>query len=222
MSFILPAVLSLFATEAVLQVDHLSPFRRSVARYQLASILPWTLDAASFGDDRFIFDCEDVGAARCQDLQQLGDDGRIDMRRTKALWSRLYLETRAERDELSVIPAALAEFQALHAYASWPVEVVEESSVKRARRTIYRGHTADGRALSVSETEGPSGGVRETEIAVATKDGRGDFRFYVYDASGVLASESEFPAGRRPAPDVCATCHADASTGRIDRFIPGR
>jgi hypothetical protein len=219
MSFILPTLLSLCAAEVVLQVDHLPPFRRSVARYQLASILPWTLDAASFGDDRFAFDCEAVGATRCHDLQQLGNDGRIDMRRTKALWSRLYLETRVE---LAVIPATLAEFQALHAYAGWPVEIIEQSGVKRARRTIYRGRTADGRALSVSETEGPSGGVRETEVAVATKDGRGDFRFYVYDASGVLASESEFPAGRLPAPDVCVTCHADAETGRIDRFIPGR
>jgi hypothetical protein len=222
MSFILPTVLSLFATEIVLQVDHLPPFRRSVARYQLASILPWSLDAASYGDDRFVFDCEAIGATRCQELHELGDEGKIDVRRTKALWSRLYLDTRAERDEQLVIPATLPEFQAVHGYASWPVEVVEHSGVKRAKRTIYRGHTADGRALSVSETEGPSGGVRETEIAIASKDGRGNFHFYVYDANGALAGESEFPAGTRPAPDVCATCHADAETGRVDRFIPRR
>ncbi len=212
------------AASILINVDHLDPYQRGLARYQLRAILPWDLAGATLeGDQTFEIPCATLPEARCAELRRLADRaGDLDPDRAESLWTRLYPETREERGDETLIPATLSAFRAELAYESWPTEVVALSRVKRAKRVIYRGRAPDGRRVSVAETETPEGEVRETEIAVSGKapDGDDDYHFYVYDAAGRLARQSEFPAGLRPAPEICVACHADFTTGRVNRFFP--
>lgn len=221
-----PLQLQLLAVAAsiLLNVEQLDPYQRGLARYQLRAILPWDLAGADLeGDETFEIPCASLPVERCAELRRLADHaGALDPDRAESLWARLYPETRAERGDETLIPATLAAFRARLAYETWPVEVVAESRVKRAKRVIFRGQAADGRRVSVSETHTATGEVRETEVAVSGKapDGDDDYHFYVYDAAGRLVRQSEFPAGLRPAPEICVACHANFTTGRIDRFFP--
>ena len=58
----------------------------------------------------------------------------------------------------------------------------------------------------------------ETEVVLERIHIAGDFEFYTYNANGEMALESEFPAGLRPSPITCVSCHLN-SEGKAARFI---
>ncbi len=121
-------------------------------------------------------------------------------------WQAHYLDLRDER-----LPDELAAFAARYPYTSWEARRVERSAVKGLPRVLYANAE-----VSVAETL-DAGSVRETEVAVARRDGSGNFDFYVYDARGKIAVESTFPIGPRPAPTMCAACHFDPESGKFTR-----
>ena len=205
----------------VLRLPDLPTARRLALAYQIGGVLPWDLARGSGDWTTLSLDCVRLGSERCAELGALvGSTGTLDPERTRALWSKSYLATRAERGDTEELPDTLASFRSVHSFESWPSELVDPSAAKRVPRRIYRGSSRDGRTLSVAETLNPDQTVRETEVAIAAKSGSGDYHFYVYNAAGHLASESQFPSGIRSAPAVCLMCHIDVQSGRVARFLP--
>lgn len=135
---------------------------------------------------------------------------RGDVTELRALWQARYKDLRDER-----VPDTLAKFSVRYPYKSWPLRIVSMSAAKDRPRHLYEH--AD---VSVAETL-DEGLVRETEVAIARRDGSGNFDFYVYDADGEIAEMSTFPAGARPSPTICAACHFDQAAG-VSKRSPAR
>ena len=136
-----------------------------------------------------------------------------------------HLKTVAVRKHDPYIKATLAEFTAITNFHSWTRMVVNRSGVKRKTRVIYRSPADFPQQISVSETldtdDGDLNATKlETEIAMRRVGGERTFEFYTYDKNGNLAEFSEFPAGERPSPSVCVSCHYNPSLHTVSRFMP--
>jgi formate-dependent nitrite reductase cytochrome c552 subunit len=59
--------------------------------------------------------------------------------------------------------------------------------------------------------------ILETEVVLQRADGSGHHDFFVYDIDGNLANSAKFPAGERPAPSTCMSCHYSGKSGKFER-----
>lgn len=142
----------------------------------------------------------------------------------QVLFQDQHLASRGTRNQEAYVKDTLAEFSRTTNYESWPSTVVPMSSIKRKTRVIYRSPSSYPVKISVSETRDSTNGDRdaarlETEIAIK-RVGDASYDFYAYDPAGNLAENSHFPAGLRPSPTVCVSCHYNSATQTVTRFIP--
>ena len=184
--------------------------------------MPWQLAGYENLGHELSIDCAQLTRAHCDRLAGFADhSGLIEYGSAREHWMELYPLTRNLRGNEQWIPDDMQAFISQTNYKEWPGLSVQ-SRIKNAKRVIYHGYL-DQRRISVAETwqEGESQ-FRELEIAFEAKRARGTFDFYVYDHHGQLANESEFPAGMRPAPVICAACHMNRTTGKTSKFIRNR
>lgn len=145
----------------------------------------------------------------------------IDLNVIRHWWNAWTYQIRDLHGKRSLIPDRLNEFHRLTHYKSWRRVVVARSHVKDRTRVIYRS-SINSRGISVSETLNSKSGdlnaqVLETEVVVERADGSGNHDFYVYSLDGALVNTAMFPAGERPAPSTCMSCHYIKSSGKFSR-----
>lgn len=137
-------------------------------------------------------------------------------------WNTWSYALRNRRGHEKLITDQISGFEARTGYKEWTKEVVAFSWVKHKTRVIYRSPSNQAYFISVSETRDSETGdvtapLIETEIAFERNDGSGNVDFYSYNADGQLSTTSIFPAGERPTPGVCMSCHHSPSTGKFER-----
>lgn len=137
-------------------------------------------------------------------------------------WNTWSYALRNRRGHEKLITDQISGFEAQTGYKEWTSEVVAFSWVKHKTRVIYRSPVEKAFFISVSETRDSETGdvtapLIETEIAVERNDGSGNVDFYSYNADGQLSTTSRFPAGERPTPGVCLSCHHSSSSGKFER-----
>lgn len=145
----------------------------------------------------------------------------IELNSIRMWWNTWAYSIRNMNAIKSTIPSTLNEFLEQTKFKSWPMIVVPKSHIKDKTRVIYRS-SIDSKAVSVSETLDSTSGDRdaavlETEIVYERSDESGNHDFYVYDSNGLLSTTADFPAGKRPAPSTCMSCHYSALTGKFER-----
>lgn len=138
-----------------------------------------------------------------------------------------HLRTVSVRKHDDYIKPTLAEFIAITHYETWPRHIVKRSAVKQKTRVVYRSPADFPHEISVSETrdtiEGDLNAQKlETEIAIRRHGEDRTYEFYAYNRQGDLVDYSEFPAGERPSPTICVSCHYNAANRSVSRFIPAR
>ena len=201
-------------------ISHLTDSQKIFLRYYTASLLPWNLQDFEVTASRFKLNCENLSRTQCDRFSGYFDQNNLlEFSRARSTWMSHYLETRIERGNHTIIPDSIENFARISAYKTWPNEEID-SMVKATVRVIYTGQL-DDRHISVAETIADDGSqqIREIELAVESKREPGNFDFYVYQPDGNLVLESEFPAGSRPAPLICVSCHMDRQSGKTERFI---
>ena len=134
--------------------------------------------------------------------------------------------TRSIRRQDKLITDDLAGFRQSTNFHAWPREIIERSAVKQKTRVIYRSPEEFLPATSVAESYDSETGdlttaLLETEIAIERQDSSGNADFYSYNSQGQLSTTSRFPVGERPVPDMCLSCHYNASMGIFGRKGPG-
>jgi len=134
--------------------------------------------------------------------------------------------TRSIRHQDQLITNDLAGFRQATNFRQWPKEVIERSAIKQKTRVIYRSPEGYIPAISVaegydSETGDMTTPLLDTEIAIERLDGSGNADYYSYNPDGQLSTTSRFPSGERPVPDMCLSCHYNASQGIFGRKGPG-
>ncbi len=209
-------------TERTLNSKNLSSGEKMLTEFYIRSLIPHDRqDKLQVTADEFRLSCVDGFMKYCSQLSGFSEDGKkIDFTTAKNAYLNYYLDSREERGNLQIIPDTVQEFIKITNYRSWKKETVN-SRVKKATRVIYRNQWK-GRHISVAETWGDVQGalnLRETEIVLEAKREAGNFDFYVYDIEGRVAEQSEFPAGIRPAPLVCVSCHMSRGNQKTSRFI---
>lgn len=215
----------LFSTAAVADplivwsTKQLDPGERTLAKYYVTGLIDLATPAVQVESERMVLDCAQMPAQRCQDFKTMTRSSLLAMDLLEDYWLQHYAETRAERDDVHIIPERYDAFVAMSHYQGWPKTVISESRVKRAKRVIYRGKMGD-RRVSVSETYSDKSTIREVEVAVSNRVEPRSYQFYVYDPKGGLVEESEFPAGMESAPSICMDCHINLKTGLVDRMLP--
>lgn len=145
----------------------------------------------------------------------------IELNSIRMWWNTWAYSIRNLNDVRRTIPSTLSEFSEQTRFKSWPMIVIPKSHVKNKTRVIYRS-SIDSNGVSVSETLDSTSGDRdaavlETEIVYERSDESGNHDFYVYDSNGLLSTTADFPAGKRPAPSTCMSCHYSALTGKFGR-----
>jgi hypothetical protein len=135
--------------------------------------------------------------------------------------------TRSIRSQDQLITNDLAGFRQATNFRQWPKEIIERSAIKQKTRVIYRSPEGFSPATSVAECYDSETGdittpLLETEIAMERLDGSGNADYYSYDPEGQLSSTSRFPSGERPVPDMCLSCHYNASQAIFGRKGPGQ
>jgi hypothetical protein len=208
-----------FATQSSLLKYDISAFSSTKVRYTnyiLNSLTPYDRESFSITRNELTIDCETITTKLCQQFKGVASYGRLDFSKLRDVWLINFLATRKNRGNHKIMFDRLADFAEMSRFKEWGNEIVQ-SGVKQARRRIYRG-LIDNRRASVSETLGENGRVRETEVVLERIHIAGDFEFYTYNANGEMALESEFPAGLRPSPITCVSCHLN-SEGKAARFI---
>ena len=136
-------------------------------------------------------------------------------------WNTWAYQVRNLHVDAELIPENLTDFIRLTNFKGWPKTIVKKSHVKNKTRVIYRFNDPS-QNLSVSETlESVTGdlnaSVLETEVVLQRADGSGHHDFFVYDIDGNLANSAQFPAGERPAPSTCMSCHYSGKSGKFER-----
>jgi hypothetical protein len=156
-------------------------------------------------------------------LKDLTSDGvnEISLDVIRPWWNTWAYQLRDIRGGDRLIPETLSDFLRLTNFKSWPKIILKKSHVKNKTRVIYRSNDRS-QSLSVSETlESTTGDlealVLETEVVLERKDGSGNHDFFVYDIHGNLANNAQFPAGDRPAPSTCMSCHYSSKSGKFER-----
>ena len=156
-------------------------------------------------------------------LKDLTNDGlsEIVLDKIRPWWNSWAYQVRNLHVEVELIPENLTDFIRLTNFKRWPKTIVKKSHVKNKTRVIYRSNDPT-RTLSVSETlESVTGdlnaSVLETEVVLQRADGSGHHDFFVYDTYGNLANSAQFPAGERPAPSTCMSCHYSGKSGKFER-----
>jgi hypothetical protein len=157
-------------------------------------------------------------------LKDLTSDGanEISLDVIRPWWNTWAYQLRDIHGRNGLIPETLSDFLRLTNFKSWPKVIVKKSHVKNKTRVIYRSKSPL-QNLSVSETlESTTGDlealVLETEVVLERKDGSGNHDFFVYDIHGNLANNAHFPAGHRPAPSTCMSCHYSKKSGKFERI----
>lgn len=152
----------------------------------------------------------------------LDASAEINLHAIRHWWNTWTYQVRDLHGKRSLIPDQLNEFIRLTQYKSWKRVVVARSHVKDKTRVIYRS-SFNSRGISVSETLNSKSGdlnapVVETEVVVERADGSGNYDFYVYSVDGALVNTALFPAGERPAPSTCMSCHYKKSSRKFSRI----
>ncbi len=200
---------------------------RDLSSYMLRGLVDETKPQA-FVDtgSQWTINCDalSVSVTPQQIAATLGDDGAVDPRLVRLLYEQSYYESLSVRGQEPWAPASLSQLLTETRYLTWPYRIVEVSAIKQKSRRIFRSPPGFLPIISVSETldsttgdEGAS--VLETEVAIKRRDSE-DWDFYSYDHGGVRVPWGIFPAGRRPAPQICMNCHYDSATGAVERFFP--
>ncbi|MEI6398624.1 MAG: hypothetical protein WCO71_07635 [Pseudomonadota bacterium] len=150
----------------------------------------------------------------------------FDLRAIRSWLNTWSYPTRSIRHQDLLITNDLAGFRQSTNFRQWPKEIIERSAIKQKTRVIYRSPEGFSPATSVaecydSETGDVTAALLETEIAIERLDGSGNADYYSYNPDGQLSSTSRFPAGERPVPDMCLSCHYNASQGIFGRKGPG-
>ena len=197
---------------------------RPMLGYWLASFPPAPSVRLPVENGEFALLCVHLPEALASELAPYS--GRMmsasDLFQIRGIWQRWYGRSRTLRGDADLIPESLAAFATASNYRAWPVRIIATSAIKGLPRRIFRSPAGYSPTMSVAETlNADGGGVRETEIAVERRGGRGDYDFYVYGGDGARADESEFPSGLRAAPLICAACHYDRAAGVIGRLGRG-
>jgi hypothetical protein len=146
----------------------------------------------------------------------------FDLNLLRNWWNTWSYALRNKRGHDGLITDQISEFAARTGYKDWTKEVVAFSWVKHKTRVIYRSPSDKAYFISVSETRDSETGdvtapLIETEIAVERSDGSGNVDFYSYNADGQLSTTAIFPAGERPVPGVCLSCHYSSTSGKFER-----
>ena len=200
---------------------------RDLSGYMLRGLIDETRPQA-FVDDgsNWIIDCEALSPALTpqQLTATLGEDGAIDPRLVRQLYEGTYHESVDTRGQEPWAPASLTELLTATRYLTWPHRIVTVSAIKQKSRRIFRSPPGFLPVISVSETLDSTTGnegaaVLETEVAIKRQNSE-DWDFYSYDHDGTRVPWGMFPAGRRPAPQICMNCHYDSGTGAVERFFP--
>jgi hypothetical protein len=202
-------------------ISEFSPGQKIFTKYYFQSILPWDFSSAKFDEDEISVNCDQLEDNLCEIISSfLGEAESADFGLGRKNWMENYLQTRENRGDHEIVPDTVSDFEALSKYKQWKLVTVQ-SRVKRAKRLLYQGEL-NGRKISVAETWSELEGreeLREVELAVERKRHSNDWEFYAYNANGDLVLESEFPAGIRPAPLVCVSCHMSGQTKKASRFL---
>ena len=174
----------------------------------------WTIDCAALSDR----------VTPQQIAATLSEDGAVDPRLVRLLYEQSYYQSLSVRGQEPWAPESLAQLLTETRYLTWPHRIVEVSAIKQKSRRIFRSPPGFLPVISISETldtttgdEGAS--VLETEVAIKRRNSE-DWDFYSYDHGGARVPWGMFPAGRRPAPQICMNCHYDSGTGAVERFFP--
>ncbi len=141
-------------------------------------------------------------------------EGTFDYIQFRNAIGNAYLDARATQHADWTPPARLEDFVRQTGYRGWTPEVVTRSRIKDLTRAIYHSPTGKSFAVSVAETHESVNGdlntaIRETEILLKRENGEAkDWDFFVYDATGKLATQSHFRNNTPlPSPGVCMNCH---------------
>jgi hypothetical protein len=197
-------------------ISDFSSSRVRYTNYILTSLTPYDQQSFWLTKDELTIDCQTITIELCQQLKAMTSDESLDFNKLRDVWLINFLETRRNRGNHNIMFDSLADFAELSRFKEWG-NVIVQSRVKQSRRRIYRG-LINNRKISVSETLGRDGQVRETEVVLERIHITGDFEFYTYNKMGEMALESEFPVGFRPSPVTCVSCHLN-SQGKAARFI---
>ena len=198
-------------------LSDLSTSRKLYTDYVLTSLLPYQHNSYTINQNTLTIDCEYITNHLCNSLSQLDSiDPKLDFSKLTSTWLEFFLESRVNRGNDKIMLDDLADFSQLSQFSTWPSTIVQ-SRIKRSRRKIYRG-TINTRKVSVAETLSSTGAVRETEVAIERIHKPGDYEFYTYNDGGQMVLESEFPAGIRPSPSTCVSCHLSRQ-GKANRFF---
>lgn len=192
--------------------------RRNYINYVFTSLLPYSKNHHSIVGDQLKLKCSGLSSDLCDEFKLIGGPGSsLDFLKLKEMWINNFLETRKHRGNEKIMLDRLSDFEKVIRFRKWPSTIVN-SRIKRGQRKIYRG-ILNSRKISVAESLDARGSVRETEVAFERIHRKGDYEFYTYDIQGKMVLESEFPAGKRPSPSTCVSCHLNQQ-GRAIRFLP--
>ena len=193
-------------------------FGHQVERFVFQSLLPYDQENFQIDGQTLSLECYEIPVELCDAFAQLNQESStLNTRKLLSLWQNHFLETRVHRGNERIMLDTLHEFHDIVPYTTWASRVVN-SRVKNGQRRIFRGFV-QGRQMSVAETLGSQGEVREVEVAFERIHQPGNFEFYTYDGQGNMVLESEFPNGMREAPRACMGCHINRD-GYTSRFIP--
>jgi hypothetical protein len=167
--------------------------------------------------------CGQLYSGACQLLSAATT--QLDYEELRDFYQQHHLSTIHVRKHDDYIKNTLSAFTTATSYQNWPRQVVNRSNIKQKTRVIYRSPANFPQQISVSETrdcdDGNLNAERlETEIAIRRHGPGRTFEFYTYDKNGNLAEHSEFPAGDRPSPTICVSCHYHPGQRAVSRFIP--
>jgi hypothetical protein len=202
-------------------------FSRDLSIFGIRGLVDWRDPAAvTVERGQLTIRCAAIDPDLASRLDSARDfDGTLDPARVRSHFETAFPRTIAARGQEPWIRSTRDEMGAATGYESWQRTIVPFSAIKRKTRVIYRSPVGFEPAISVSETHDSTSGDAsaarlETEVAVARRDGSGDWDFYAYDLAGRLSDHSFFPAGERPSPQVCITCHYDGGARTVSRFLP--
>jgi|GEM_PF-1287235 len=198
-------------------------FSRDGLLYLLATWIPDVTNAVGPSDPEMTVPCAPLPpTVQIALINSLLPDGSFDYNRFRNALGAPYLEARSRQHRAYSPPATLAEFKAATGFEQWPVEVVTRSRIKDFTRAVYHSPAGAPYTVSIAVTHDSQSGdlttaVRETEFLLRREDGSKNWDFYVYDATGKLATQSHFGRNLMPAPSICMNCHYDSA----DRaFVP--
>jgi hypothetical protein len=198
---------------------------RDTSLYMLKGIVARGEEAVRDEGTHWVVPCEGQAPDLMTELAgTLAYDGTLDPRKLREIFEARYLNTIENRGQAGAIKPTVAEFKAVTRFEEWDQTIVEVSMVKRMTRRIFRSPEGFLPVISVAQTletqtGDPAAPVRETEVGVK-REGSEDWDFYAYDSAGKLSETSTFPAGERPSPRICISCHYDAGSRAVERFFP--